>query len=614
MYAKVVFKSALPSLDREFDYLIPLELENEVIVGSQVLVPFGRSKKAEEGFVVSISESSEFAGKLNAISQVITALPLIHASFYGFLRKLADRQAGTVGDLLKFAIPSRSVAVEKKFIALKPALQAQKSRQTANRQALLARPSDDAWCEDLVKFARKQISNDFSCILIVPDYRDRQVLEARLRANQIDPILLSTELKPSEKYSSFLSCLLTGNHVVVGSRGAVFAPLANLGGIALLDDGDPSLIEQAAPYHSARDAVMVRSSVTNCDLLFIANYRSVDVQRLLEIDYLKEVPSTFANPTVKFTEESDQLEALAWQQVRQTLASENPNVLIQVSRKGHARSIFCKSCGEKRICKHCNGPIWIDSQRQPKCRWCNALNYEANCHSCGGSEIRQGRGGSARSVTELSKSFPGVTIIEATGEDIYVELPAKQQIVVATPGAEPRVPGGYGAVIILDAQSALNRDSLKAKEHAIRQWVNAIALGSPAGVSVVAGIPKELGIQLVGWRILEIASNELAERKALNLPPHVRIASIQGERQLLDQLKQAIASSNWEIFGPIAIQNAGIGIEYRYVIKYSYSHGSKLAEVIRSSVAALTSGQTSISANGRKSRAIRVRMDDPEVI
>ena len=48
MIAEVIINRNAKKLNRTFDYNIPKELEELVIVGSSVLVPFGRAKQLEE--------------------------------------------------------------------------------------------------------------------------------------------------------------------------------------------------------------------------------------------------------------------------------------------------------------------------------------------------------------------------------------------------------------------------------------------------------------------------------------------------------------------------------------------------------------------------------------
>ena len=48
MIAEVIINRTAKKLNRTFDYGIPKELEDLIIVGSKVLVPFGRFKTLEE--------------------------------------------------------------------------------------------------------------------------------------------------------------------------------------------------------------------------------------------------------------------------------------------------------------------------------------------------------------------------------------------------------------------------------------------------------------------------------------------------------------------------------------------------------------------------------------
>ena len=63
MIAEVIIDRAAKKLNRTFDYNIPKELEDLVIVGSSVLVPFGKAKELEEAYVIGIKEKSEFEVK-----------------------------------------------------------------------------------------------------------------------------------------------------------------------------------------------------------------------------------------------------------------------------------------------------------------------------------------------------------------------------------------------------------------------------------------------------------------------------------------------------------------------------------------------------------------------
>ena len=60
MVAEVIINRTAKKLNRTFDYNIPQELEDQIIIGSKVLVPFGKSEKLEDAFVVNIKEKSNY--------------------------------------------------------------------------------------------------------------------------------------------------------------------------------------------------------------------------------------------------------------------------------------------------------------------------------------------------------------------------------------------------------------------------------------------------------------------------------------------------------------------------------------------------------------------------
>jgi primosomal protein N' (replication factor Y) len=359
-----------------------------------------------------------------------------------------------------------------------PALQANIARADAVREALLANPTSASprpeWVRHLIESAAQTIESGFSAILIVPDFRDQSQLRAEILQSTLSDHFIdyNSEQTSSKRYSSFLSCLTEGAHLVLGSRAAIFAPLQNLGLIAIFDDGDRNLQDQQSPYAHVREVALLRQSIDKCSLLFVSHARSTEVQRLVEMQYVSEATKPFAAPSLAFDESSTRVSSLAWQAIRE--ASKTGAVLVQVAAKGTARTAYCQRCSTRALCSRCHGPLWIDSSGVPRCRWCNAQNLSYKCTACGTSELRQGLGGSTRTAAEFGKAFAGVQIIEASAENPLLNVSNTPKIVVATPGAEPNCDGGYGAVVIVDAQQALAKDSLRATEDAVRVWSNAI--------------------------------------------------------------------------------------------------------------------------------------------
>lgn len=104
MVAEVIINTTAKQLNRIFDYIIPDELQNVVKPGCRVVVPFG-NKKQEEGFVVNIKPSSEFANKciIRVEDDFITPANIKLAVL------MAKRYFCNISDCLKLMLPPGTV-------------------------------------------------------------------------------------------------------------------------------------------------------------------------------------------------------------------------------------------------------------------------------------------------------------------------------------------------------------------------------------------------------------------------------------------------------------------------------------------------------------------------
>jgi primosomal protein N' (replication factor Y) len=622
--ARVILESPLPNLDKVFDYGVAEHLVDTIQAGQRVRVPFGRSKKALDGYVIEVVAESSFTGKLSQISEIVSEVAVLPENIYRLISSVASRQASTTGDVLASAVVARSVRVEKKFVDGQPLLQARKSPPSFSVSATLARPTlvtsshaeraTAGWIETILTAAAKNIEAGFSAIVLVPDFRDQALLRSAIENSALSShyIDFSTEQKGSARYENFLKCLTEGAHLVVGSRSSLYAPLQNLGIIICFDDGDRNFLDQQSPYAHARDIALLRQSEEKCSLLFVSHSRSTEVQRLVDIGYATEQTDPFVAPKLAFDETTARVSTLAWQTIRES--TETGVVLVQVGSKGVARTAYCTDCSKRALCTRCNGPIWIDATSTPRCRWCNAQNLAFKCDDCGSAKLRQGSGGATRTITEFGAAFPGLQLVESTGDKPLLTVEGKSKIVVSTPGAEPHATDGYSAVVILDAKQSLNRDSLRASEDAVRQWSNAIAKLAPDGRAVIVGIPSKLGQRLALWQQVEIARDELENRRDLDFPPHLRLGSVEGPIDAISDIVSSVKIKEVQALGPISVLSRTGEEQQRLILKYPYASGHELALTLKAAQLRFTSGMTKTSAAGRVSRAVRVRMDDPEVI
>ena len=107
-------------------------------------------------------------------------------------------------------------------------------------------------------------------------------------------------------------------------------------------------------------------------------------------------------------------------------------------------------------------------------------------------------------------------------QGVIADIADAPMLVVATPGAEPRVRaddggvGAYRAVAILDAWTSLYSPGIDARIDALDAWMRAIQWCAPrsaGGQAMLIGEADQLVAQsLMTWNARLIASKELEER------------------------------------------------------------------------------------------------------
>ena len=383
----------------------------------------------------------------------------------------------------------------------------------------------------------------------------------------------------------------------MGTRSAIYAPVSKLGLIAVYDDLDDSLREQGSPFTHARELALMRAG-KDVNLLFLAPYRSIELQRLVEIGFLTDHDVVAAPHRISYTEPGVRFDEAAFKLVKEKLG-EGP-MLVLLPRKGSSAALYCQGCGTRLRCG-CGGMIWEPAEHKAVCRLCNKPHVK--CLECSSPNFKRGRTGSTRTVSELGKVFPQVAIAEATHEKSPSGLKSKNQIVVATPGSAPKVSKGYAAVLILDCDIWLARQALAAEQLAFRDWTGALELMSSNGRAVLSGIDAELGQAFAMQQHRQLATRQLQELRSLDLPPAVRIATVESSAEHVKQVLEIARESKAKV---LSVDSANSKV----LLSFSYKAGPELSKNLR----ALALKTSARMQGGSKRRGLRVVMDDPEAL
>ncbi|WP_394253439.1 primosomal protein N' [Arthrobacter pityocampae] len=617
--ARVILDAQLPHLDRYFDYAVPAAMDAEAQPGVRVKVRFAGREHA--GFLAERVQEASTTATLLPLAKVVSPQQVLTPEILALATAVAARSVGTVSDVLRSAVPPRMARVEDEFDAprapgeptappsedtdpeafdpeaptdMLPVAAGQPAsggfRRYPNGRAFLQhlRAGESpravltslggygatAWHEEIADAVAAAASAGRGSVVVVPDQRDLARVEAALVARLGAPAVarLTGEDGATPRYRSFLRILHGAATVAVGTRSAAYAPVRNLGLVCLWDEGDDQHVEQRAPYQHIRDVLLLRAEQAGAAMLLSSFGRTTEAQRLVDIGWAHAIQADRtevrrSTPRVLHAADAYQMERdplaaqariphAAWAAAQAGL-KDGP-VLLQVARTGFSPALACDRCRHAARCGVCAGPLAQPGRNAPPaCRWCGRPDSHWTCPECGGTRIRATVAGATRTAEELGRAFPGIPVISSAGEHIVDDVRDAPAVVVATPGAEPVAAGGYAAVILLDGNALLSRESLRAGEDALRRWISAAILARPStagGTVVITGDDDVAVGHLVRWDPAGAASRELAERHELGLPPAVRYAVLTGTREALTHFLDGLDTEGAvRVVGPAAV-------------------------------------------------------------
>ena len=424
--------------------------------------------------------------------------------------------------------------------------------------------------------------------------------------------------------------------MVIGNRAAAFAPVADLGLVALWDDGDDLLAEQRAPYPHARTVLALRAAQQGTAVLFAGYARSVESEQWVQRGWLRELgaertQTRHTAPRIRVSADSDQAlardpaarSARLPHEVFEVIRASLPQgpVLVQVPRAGYLVGLVCQDCREPAGCRRCHGPLRSAGRPssgggadgagvQLTCAWCGQRHPDWECPICGSRALRAPVVGADRTAEELGRAFPNTVVRQSGGSGVLDDVPSTPALVVATPGAEPVADGGYAGAVLLDPGLLLLRADLRAAEEALRRWLAVVALVRPGvdgGSVIAAGDSAARALQaLVRLDPSGFAARELAERAEAHFPPAAKLVTIEGTVSALTEVVGLLRPPEpTEVLGPVPVPGVSLAgseepIE-RLTLRTPPANGLALVRAVKDVMA--------VRSAKKSEGALRVRVD-----
>ncbi len=615
MVAQVVFN--LP-INRAFDYAIPDAMRSRVQPGMRVVAPFGHRRLV--GMVVRLQSRSRLRRRLKTLLRVLDAAPVLPPEGFELARWIADYYYCSLGEACASIVPSalrirppRAAAPARMEPALpavparaeEPPLQLTEPQQAAwNRMAadlsagrhetfLVHGVTGSGKTELYLRAVDLSLSQGKAAVVLVPEIALTPQTIDRFRQRFGEAVALWHSRVTARQRAQTWQELLEGRRrVVVGTRSAVFAPVAPLGVIILDEEHDPSYKQDDVPRYHARDVARERARRAGAPLILGSATPSIEsyFEAVSGRAQLLELPERVAGRPLPAIELIDMREELGarhrllplsrrLQRALERVVQSNEQAILLLNRRGFARTLMCPVCGTVVRCAQCDVPMVYHAQSsRVRCHYCNAHQPPPEtCPACHKGYVRFRGAGTERIESELHRLFPasGIGRMDrdtTTGRDSHRQLyeAIKTHQVDLMVGTQMVAKGWdlpqVTVVGVISADTALNLPDFRAGERTfdlLTQVAGRAGRGErPGQVFIQTYCPTHYAIQAAARHDYRgFFQAELQMRQRLQLPPaaHLVELTVQGStaarvqaaaEALAEALRKAIGRRGIVLLGP----------------------------------------------------------------
>jgi primosomal protein N' (replication factor Y) len=265
-----------------------------------------------------------------------------------------------------------------------------------------------------------------SAILLVPEIGLTPAVAADLHQIFGDEVaILHSALSDKERAEQWHRIKRGDARMVVGTRSAVFAPVADLALIIVDEEQDSSYKQEETPRYHARDIAVMRAKMANAVVVLGSATPSLETYfnakknkyALVELpDRVEQRPL----PEVEIIDMRLEFQETGHEQViSRKLAAEikdrlerKEQVMVLLNRRGYSPVVLCRTCGKKLECKNC--AISLTHHKREHKMVCHYCGYMAPvpkvCVHCGSEYVYFLGTGSEKLEELLHGMFPQARI------------------------------------------------------------------------------------------------------------------------------------------------------------------------------------------------------------
>ncbi len=276
----------------------------------------------------------------------------------------------------------------------------------------------------------------YSAILLVPEIGLTPAMAAQLyTAFGSHVALLHSALTPEERAEQWHRIHAGEARIVVGTRSAIFAPVAKLGLIIVDEEHDASYKQEENPRYHARDVAVMRAKLNSATVVLgsatpsLESWRNATTGKYSLIELAQRVADR-PLPVVELVDmrkefqETGQEQLFSRQLIEETQSTldRGEQAIILLNRRGYSFVVMCRACGEKLQCENCaisltyHRPIADDQDPSPtgqrlQCHYCGYKRTVPKvCPACDSEHLHFLGAGSQQGEHRLQEIFPHARI------------------------------------------------------------------------------------------------------------------------------------------------------------------------------------------------------------
>jgi primosomal protein N' (replication factor Y) len=466
-----------------------------------------------------------------------------------------------------------------------------------------------------------------SAILLVPEIGLTPAVAADLHQIFGDEVaILHSALSDKERAQQWHRIKSGDARMVVGTRSAVFAPVADLALIIVDEEHDSSYKQEETPRYHARDIAVVRAKMANAVVVLgsatpsLESYFNAKKQKyaLVELpDRVEQRPL----PEVEIIDMRQESQETGHEQViSRKLAAEikerfdrNEQVMVLLNRRGYSPVVLCRTCGKTLECQNC--AIALTHHKREQKMVCHYCGYTAPvpkaCVHCGSEYVYFLGTGSEKLEELLHGMFPEARITRLDRDTVRGHQDFERTLNALSAGDLDLLVGtqmiakghdihGVTLVGVVGADSALGLPDFRAAERTFQlltQVAGRAGRGqSPGKVILQTYFQDHYAVQYAARHdFTGFYEKELRFRSWMHYPPYSALANVLVRSDKLDEaLEWSGTLGKWfeqnrhegvRVLGPAAAPILRLKRDYRYHFVLKSPSRQKLNATLRAMLA-----------------------------